>query len=79
MNKILLEMYCLKIISFISLAETNKMGINVDQTEIYIHLYSGLPKRNRVARGVSLLFSKSFELKTTVWEALSENTMTHRC
>jgi hypothetical protein len=55
------------------LTETKKKGNGVEILGPYLHFYSGVPKKKRAKRGVSILVKKSYKRYITTWEAVNEN------
>ncbi|XP_030763567.1 craniofacial development protein 2-like [Sitophilus oryzae] len=60
----------------IALTETKKKGQGTENVGEYIHLYTGVAKEKRAARGVSVLIKKSWKNKIKNWEAVNENILT---
>lgn len=63
-------------VDIVALTETKKKGTGTEVVGEYIHIYTGVPKEKRAARGVSLLVRKKFKNKITNWEAIDENILT---
>ncbi|XP_072384353.1 uncharacterized protein [Diabrotica undecimpunctata] len=57
----------------IALTETSKKGTGTDMVGNYIHIFTGVPKDKRAARGVSILIKKKLKNIITDWETIDEN------
>ncbi|XP_030762950.1 craniofacial development protein 2-like [Sitophilus oryzae] len=62
--------------NLIAFTETKKKGQGTENVGEYIHLYTGVTKEKRAARGVSVLIKKSWKNKIRNWEAVNENILT---
>lgn len=60
-------------IDIIALTETKKKGSGTNIIGKYVHIFTGVPKERRAARGVSLLIRKDLKHKISNWEAIDEN------
>ncbi|XP_072380680.1 uncharacterized protein [Diabrotica undecimpunctata] len=57
----------------IALTETKKKGTGTDMVGNYIHIFTGVPKDKRAARGVSILIKKKLKNNITHWETIDKN------
>lgn len=58
------------------LTETKRKGNGLENCGDFIHIYSGVPKSQRAAKGVSILIRKKYNNKITSWETINERLAT---
>ena len=75
MQGIIKEMEQLRI-DIASIMETKKKGFGSEVCGNYLHFYSGIPKENKLKRGISLLIHKKWRHNITKWQCVDERIIT---
>lgn len=60
-------------LDIVTLTETKKKENGSNTVGDYVHIYTGVSKEKRAARGVSLIVNKNLKNKIMNWEAIDEN------
>lgn len=72
LNKILKKLNQHKF-DIVTLTETKNKGIGSEITGSYVHLYSGVPKKQYAKRGVFILIKRKLKKQITDWETINED------
>lgn len=56
----------------VTLTETKRKGSGLEECGNFVHIYTGVPKEERAAKGVSMLIHKTLKNKITNWEAVND-------
>lgn len=55
------------------MSETNKKDIDLEISNNFLHLYSGVSKDQQATRGVLVLIKKIYKNLVTKWDVIKEN------